>query len=153
MATKYVICLTEKERYELDSMVKMGKTSGRVILLALALLFCDISPEGRGAKTNAQISKELNLSERTIEKLKKRFMEGGIEVALKRKKRPTSPLTLKFDESFQAKLFGLASSAPPAGRARWTVRLLAEKLVELGIATKGISHMTVQRFLKKGSLK
>ncbi|MDR1486810.1 MAG: IS630 family transposase, partial [Deltaproteobacteria bacterium] len=74
MAAKYIISLTSDERDELDSIVKKGKNAARVILLALVLLFCDASPEGRGKKTNAQISKELNISERTIETLKKRFV-------------------------------------------------------------------------------
>ncbi|MDR2142703.1 MAG: helix-turn-helix domain-containing protein [Deltaproteobacteria bacterium] len=152
MATKYQISLTTEERGELDSIVKKGKNAARVILLALVLLFCDISPEGRGKKTNVEISRELNISERTIESLKKRFVEGGISYALQRKPKTFNPKTIKFDGAFEAKLIALACSPPPEGRVRWTVRLLADKLVELGIATEGISHMSVQRALKKTKL-
>jgi transposase len=149
MATKYKIFLTADERRALDSIVKKGKNAARVILLALVLLFCDLSPEGRGKKTNAEISRELNISERTVESVKKRFVEGGISLALQRKQKTVNPKSVKFDGAFEARLLALACSPPPSGRVRWTVRLLADKLVELGIATEGISHMSVQRALKK----
>jgi hypothetical protein len=152
MATLYKIFLTPEERNTLDALVKKGKNSARVILLALVLLFADISPEGRGKKTNHQISLELNISERTIESVKKRFVEGGIDRALQRKQKTVNPNSIKFDGAFEARLVALACSPPPEGRVRWTVRLLADKVVELGIATEGISHMSVQRTLKKTKL-
>jgi transposase len=152
MAIKYLISLTPEERNELNSITKKGKNTARVILMALALLFCDISPEGRGKKTNAEISRELNISERTIESLKKRFVEGGIPLALQKKQKTLNPKSIKFDIAFEARLIALACSSPPLGRTRWTVRLLADKLVEMGIAPEGISHMTVQRTLKKMKL-
>lgn len=152
MAIKYRICLTAEERNELDTLVKKGKHAARVILLALVLLFCDISPEGRGHKTNSQISRELNISERTIESVKKRFVEGGISLALQRKQKIVNPKSIKCDGDLEARLVALACSAPPVGRSRWTVRLLADKLVELGIAPSGISHMSVHRTLKKTKL-
>lgn len=152
MATIYKIILTPEERIELDSIVKKGKNAARVIILALALLLSDLSPAGRGSKTNVEISRELNISERTIESLKKRFVEGGIPRALQRKQKTFNPKTIKFDGAFEAKLIALACSAPPEGRARWTVRLLSDKLVESGVAPNGISHMTVQRTLKKTKL-
>jgi transposase len=152
MATKYKIELTPEERSQLDGIVKKGKNTARVILLALVLLFCDISPEGRGRKTNVQISRELNISERTIESVKKRFLEGGIDKALQRKPKTVNPSNIKFDGTFEARLIALACSPPPEGRVRWTMRLLADKLVELGIAPAGISAMSVQRMLKKTKL-
>ncbi|MDR1608479.1 MAG: helix-turn-helix domain-containing protein [Deltaproteobacteria bacterium] len=152
LATKYRIFLTTDERDELDSLAKKGKNSARVILLALVLLFCDMSPEGRGQKTNADISRELNISERTIESLKKRFVEGGIAYALERKQKTFNPKTIKFDGAFEARLVALASSPPPDGRARWTVRLLADKVMELGLAPDGISHMSIHRILKKNAI-
>jgi transposase len=115
-------------------------------------LFCDLSPEGRGFKTNVAISRDLNISERTIESVKRRFTEGGISLALQRKPKALSLKPLKFDGAFEAGLVALARSEPPPGRARWTVRLLAEKLVESGLAPQGVSHMTVQRALKKSGL-
>jgi transposase len=149
MGLKYVVYLTADERAELDAIVKKGKNEARVILSGLVLLFSDINPEGRGGKSNAQISKDLNISEKTIESVKKRFTEGGINKALQRRKKPSNPNSVKFDGAFEAKLSALACSPPPTGRQRWTVRLLAEKVKELGIAANGISHMTVQRILKR----
>jgi hypothetical protein len=148
MATKYHIFLTADERSALDALVKKGKNTARVILMAIILLFCDKSPDARVQKTNAEISRELNISERTIESLKKRFVEGGMDLALQRKKKTVNPKVIKFDGSFEARLVALACSEPPSGRVRWTVRLLADKLVEMGIAPDGICHMTVQRVLK-----
>jgi hypothetical protein len=115
-------------------------------------LFADKSPEGRGSKTNAQISFELNISERAIESAKKRFVEGGLDSALQRKKKTFNPKNLKFDGAFEARLIALACSPPPPGRVRWTVRLLTDKVVELGIAPERISLMTNQRTLKKTQL-
>jgi transposase len=152
MAKKYTIFLTSKERSELDSIAKKGKNAARVILLALVLLFCDKSPEERGGKTNVEISRELNISERTIESVKKRFVEGGVEKALQRKPKTVNRHWIKFDGAFEARLVALARSKPPKGRRRWTVRLLADKLVKLRIAPDGISHMSVQRMLKKMKL-
>lgn len=152
MATKYKIFLTPDERDELDSIVKKGKRAVRVVLMALILLFSDMSPEGRGKKTNVQISRELNLSERTIESAKRRFVEGGIPLALERKVKTVNPKSIKIDGHLEAKVLAMACSAPPAGRARWTIRLLADKLVEVGAAPSGISHMSVQRVLKKTKL-
>jgi DNA-binding Lrp family transcriptional regulator len=152
MATIYKIFLTDEERKELNDIVKKGKNAARVIILALALLLCDLSPEGRAQKTNTEISRELDLSERTIQNLKKRFVEGGIPLALQRKQMTVNPNSIKFDGAFEARLVALACSPPPTGAARWTLRLLADKLVELGIAPDGISHMSVQRALKKTKL-
>lgn len=152
MATIYKIFLSQDERDELDGIIKKGKRAARAVLLAMVLLFCDMSPEGRGKKTNAQISREFNISERTIESAKKRFVEGGIPLALGRKEYTVNPKRIKFDGEFEAKLVALACTDPPSGRTRWTVRLLADQAVELGIAPNGISPMTVQRTLKKTKL-
>jgi transposase len=149
MATKYQIFLTDQERDQLNSISKKGKSTARIFLLALVLLFCDMSPEGRGKKANAEISRDLNISERTIESVKRRFVEGGIDAALQRKPMTVNPSRVKLDGDFEAKLVALACSPPPEGRARWTVRLLADKLVELNIAPMGVSHMSVHRALKK----
>jgi transposase len=152
MATKYRIFLSSEERNELDSIAKKGKNAARAILLALVLLLSDLSPDGRGKKTNYEISQILDISERTIESTKKRFTEGGISLALQRKPKTVNPKRIKFDGAFEARLVALASSNPPEGRVKWTVRLLADKAVELGIAPNGISRMTVQRTLKKTKL-
>ena len=91
----------------------------------------------------------LGVTARTLEHLKERFVEEGLEAALERKPRST-PRKVTFDGEFQARLTALACSPAPAGRSRWTVRLLAEKIVELQIAP-AVSTMTVQRALKKTS--
>jgi transposase len=93
------------------------------------------------------VAEALGVSTRTIEHLKARFVEEGIEAALERKP-SAKPRKLTFDGAFDARLTALACSPAPAGRARWTVRLLAEKVVELKIAPK-VSTMSVQRALKK----
>ena len=152
MAKKYNIHLTSDERDELDDIVKRGKNAARVILLALVLLLADLSSEGRGKMKNYEISQKLNISEKTIESTKKRFVEGGIPLALGRKPMTVNPSRIKFDGEFEARLIALACSDPPSGMARWTVRLLADKLVELGIAPDGVSPMSVHRVLKKTKL-
>lgn len=90
----------------------------------------------------------VGLTARSIINLKQRFVEGGLDNALQRKPQDKPSRPKVFDGAFEAKLIQLACSAPPEGRSRWTVRLLAEKLVELQIVDK-ISTMTVQRILKK----
>jgi hypothetical protein len=152
MAAKYRVFLTPEERKELDNIVKKGKNLARTILTSLILLFCDMSPEGRCKKTNLEISRELNISVRTVESVKKRFAEGGISKALQRKRKTVNPSSVKCDAAFEAGLIALACSPPPSGKARWTVRLLTAKAVELGIAPRGLSHMSVQRTLKKVKL-
>jgi len=91
------------------------------------------------------------VSSRAIEHLKKRFVEEGLEAALKRKQREKPPREVTFDGAFEARLIALACSDTPEGHLRWTVRLLADKVVELKIASS-VSHMTVQRILKKTNL-
>jgi transposase len=113
------------------------------------LLLCDAGEHGSPWKV-AEVAEALGVSTRTIEHLKARFVEEGIEAALERKP-SAKPRKLTFDGAFDARLTALACSPAPAGRARWTVRLLAEKVVELNIAPK-VSTMSVQRALKKTSL-
>jgi transposase len=113
------------------------------------LLLCDAGPRGCGWKV-ADVAQALGVTARTIEHLKERFVEEGIEAALQRKPRAKPP-KISFDGAFDARLTTLACSPAPAGRARWTVRLLAEKVVELKIAPK-VSTMSVHRALKKTSL-
>ena len=96
------------------------------------------------------MAEALGISSRTVERLKERFVEEGLESALERKPQCTPPRII-FDGAFDARLTALACSPAPDGRARWTIRLLAEKVVELKIAPT-VSTMTVQRALKKTSL-
>jgi transposase len=150
MSPRYRVTLTEQERKELEASTRRGKTHARRFVHARALLLCDAGPHGP-AWSVADVAEALGVSSRTIEHLKKRFVEEGLEAALERKPRETPPREVIFDGAFEARLTALACSDAPEGRRRWTVRLLADKAVELNFAPS-VSHMTVQRILKKTSL-
>ena len=150
MSPRYRVTLTEQERSELDALTKRGKISARKFIHARALLLCDAGDGGPAWKV-ADTAEALGISSRTIEHIKKRFVEEGFEAALDRKPLEKPPREIMFDGAFEARLIALACSDAPEGRARWTVRLLADKVVELEIA-ESVSHMTVQRILKKTNL-
>src|SRR3989339_485007 len=146
MKPRYRVTLTEQERQELVTL-KTGRTSAKQFLYARALLLCDAGPQGP-AWTVADVAEAMGVTPRTIEHLKKRFVEEGLEAALERRPPERPPREIIFDGAFEARLIALACSETPEGHNRWTVRLLAEKAVELHFAEK-VSHMTVQRALKK----
>ena len=150
MSPRYRITLTEQERKDLEALTKNGKTGAKKFINARALLLCDASP-GNPAWTVANVAEALGVTSRTIEHLKKRFVEEGLETALVRKPRVKPPRDIIFDGAFEARLIALACSDTPEGFQRWTVRLLADKAVELKFASS-VSHMTVQRILKKTNL-
>ncbi len=147
MKPRYRVTLTPEERSELEAVTGNGKTKAKRFLYARALLLVDAGPEGP-AWTVANTAEAMGVTPRTIEHLKKRFVEEGLERALTRKKAEKPPREVTFGGEFEAHLIALACTEPPEGRARWTVRLLAEKAVELDLAPS-VSHMTVQRILKK----
>jgi len=149
MAPRYRVTLTEEERRDLEALTRSGKTNAPKFIHARALLLCDAGPHGAPWKV-AEVAEALGVTPRTIEHLKERFVEDGIDAALERKPRSGVP-RITFDGAFDARLTTLACSPAPEGHARWTVRLLAEKLVELDIAPK-VSTMTVHRALKKTNL-
>lgn len=150
MAPRYKVTLTAEEREELEALTRNGKTPAKRFLYARSLLLCNASPGGP-AWTVEDTAAAMGVTNRTIEHLKKRFVENGMEVALERKALEKPPREIKFDGAFEARLTALACSASPEGRSRWTVRLLADKVVELGIAPT-VSHMTIQNILKKTKL-
>lgn len=150
MAPRYRVTLLESERAHLESLTHNGKTGSKKFINARALLLCDAGPQGP-AWTVANVAKALGITSRTIEHLKKRFVEHGLESAIERKQRDTPPRSIIFDGEFEARLIALACSEAPEGYARWTVRLLAEKAVELNFAPS-VSHMTAHRILKKANL-
>ena len=150
MSPRYRVTLTAQERDELEALTKRGKINARRFIRARALLLCDAGPHGP-AWTVADTADALGVTSRTIEHLKKRFVEEGLDAALERKPREKPPREVTFDGAFEARLIALACSDAPEGRRRWTVRLLADKVVELNIAPS-VSHMTVQRVLKKMNL-
>jgi transposase len=150
MSPRYRVTLTKEERKELETMTRRGKTHARRFIHARALLLCDAGVDGP-AWNVADVATALGVTSRAIEHLKKRFVEDGLEAALDRKPREKPPREVLFDGAFEARLIALACSDAPEGHRRWTVRLLADKVVELKFA-ESVSHMTVQRVLKKTNL-
>jgi len=150
MSPRYRITLTEQERKALEALTQCGKTGAKKFINARALLLCDAGPGGP-VWTVTAVAEALGVTSRTIEHLKKRFVEEGLEAALSRKPREKPPRDIVFDGAFEARLIALTCSAAPKGYQRWTVRLLADKAVELNFAPS-VSHMTVQRVLKKMNL-
>ena len=148
MAPRYRVTLAEEERQEMEALTRAAtKTTGKRFLYARALLLCDRGPRGPGWSV-ARAAEALGVATRTIERLKQRFVEQGLEAALERKRRVRPPREVIFDGAFEARLLALACSQAPPGRKRWTLRLLAEQAVELGWVER-VSVMTVQRALKK----
>ena len=150
MPPRYRITLSKQERKELEALTRNGKTGAKKFIHARALLLCDAGPDGP-SWTVAVAAEALGVTSRTIEHLKKRFVEDGLEAALVRKIREKPPRDVIFDGAFEARLIALACSDAPEGYQRWTVRLLADKAIELNFASS-VSHMTVQRVLKKMNL-
>jgi len=149
MAIKYTIHLTKLEREDLLLIINKGSHTSQTFRTAYILLNCD---EGKYSEkvTNEQISKVLKVGMRTIDRVKKRFMEEGIEAVLQR--RPTQRVyATKIDGDTEAKLVTLCCSQPPKGFAKWSLRLLADKMVELKFV-EYISHVTVRSVLKKTNL-
>lgn len=150
MKPRYRVTLTEQERQELEALTKTAKANAKQFLYARSLLLCDAGPQGP-AWTVADTAEAMGVTPRTIEHLKKRFVEEGLASALERRRPEKPPRGVTFDGAFEARLIALACSETPEGRRRWTVRLLAEKAVELKLAPS-VSHMTIQRMLKKTNL-
>ncbi len=146
---RYTVKLTKEEVEELRAIINKGSHTSQTFRTAYILLNCD---EGAYSEkvTNEQISKVLKVGMRTIDRVKKRFMEEGLERVLER--RPTSrKYEIKIDGDVEAKLISLCCSEPPAGYARWSLRLLADKMVELQYVDS-ISHVSVGNVLKKTNL-
>jgi putative transposase len=137
---RYIVKLTPEERAELEALTRKGEVRARKMKRAQILLKADI-----GA-TDAQIIAALDVSRPCVERLRKRFVEGGLPRALHEDPRPGQKPKLNGKQ--QARLVAEACSAPPAGRARWTLHLLADRVVLLGLADR-ISRETVRRVLKK----
>jgi len=146
MAKFYKVELTRQERDELMSIIKKGKHTTQVYRNAYVLLNTD---EGEFSEkvTNVDISKVLKIGMRTIDRIKKRFVEEGYDACLSRK--PTTRIyERKVDGDVEAKLVSIACSEPPKGFSKWSLRLLADKMVELNYI-ENISHETVRTVLKK----
>ena len=151
MATTYRVTLTQEEIDQLVDITRNGIRAARTVLYARALLLLD---QGEFAKTKWTVDRvavAVGLADRALVRLKERFVQYGLDAALERKKPVRSSRELVFDGEFAARLTQLACSEAPDGHARWTVRLLAEKLVELQIVP-AVSAMTVCNTLKKMNL-
>jgi transposase len=146
---RYKIKLTKQEVEELMDIINKGSHTSLTFRTAYVLLNCD---EGEYSQkvSNEQISKVLKVGMRTIDRVKKKFIEEGLDACLER--RPTSRIyESKTDGDVEAKLITLCCSEPPKGYAKWSLRLLADKMVELNYV-ESISHVTVRSILKKTHL-
>lgn len=144
---KYIVTLTKDERETLDTLISKGKHRSQKILNALILLGCDEGEYQVSHSTNEEMSRILSISMRKIDRVKKRFIEDGFDIALNGRK-GSRIYAKKVDGDFEAHLVAVSCSEPPEGFARWSLRLLADKVVELEYIDS-ISHETVRRILKK----
>lgn len=144
---KYRVHLTEAERDELDHVVNQGQHRSQKVLNALILLNCDEGPCQVQRMRNEDVAAVLRISLRKIDRVKRRFVEGGLGVALDGQPREREYVR-KADGEFEAHLVALSCSAPPAGHSRWSLRLLADRVVELQYIDQ-VSHETIRRLLKK----
>jgi len=146
MHQKYVVILTEVERAQLERLIATGTAPARKLAHARVLLKADKGPGGPGW-VDAAIAEAVEISQPTISRIRQQFVAAGLEAALNRRA-PRRVYARKLDGAREARLIALACSEPPAGQARWSLRLLADKLVELEVV-EAISHQTVRRVLKK----
>ncbi|MBN2688314.1 MAG: helix-turn-helix domain-containing protein [Deltaproteobacteria bacterium] len=144
---KYIVTLTRNERKFLRSITKKEIHRFQTIINALILLDCDRGDFQTGRSTNEEISRVLNISMKKIDRVKKRFVEDGLDRALGRG-RSRRVYQKKANNDFAAPLVALCGSDPPEGCARWSLRLLADKAVELNYINS-ISHESVRRILRK----
>jgi hypothetical protein len=144
---KYVVRLSGEERERLESLVRAGKSPAQLLTKARILLKADVSEAGEGWSDSA-ISVALDTSINNIGRLRRRLVEEGLEAALKRKHHPNSARKRIFDGAAEAKLIALTCSPAPEGFARWSLRLLEEKVVELNIVRR-VNDNTIGRTLKK----
>src|SRR5262249_25765945 len=129
---KYVVRLSGEERERLETLIRKGKSPARRVLKARILLKADVSEAGKGWSDN-RIIEALETSPSMVYRVRKQLGEEGFEAVLSRKPRAMPAVARIFDGEKEAKLIALACSKPPKGRARWTLRLLENKVVELGI--------------------
>jgi len=144
MTTKPVVCLSEEERSQLRGLLRRGAVPARVQTRARILLLTDASLDRH--RPEEEVSRAVLTSVSTIRRTRGRFLAEGLEAALTEKPRPGAPP--KITGEIEARLTLLACSDPPKGRDRWTLRLLADRLVELG-CLDSISHVAVGKRLKK----
>jgi hypothetical protein len=147
---KYIVTLSKEERETLSALASKGEHKSQKILNALILLACDEGEYQVKRSINEEIAGVLNISMRKIDRVKERFVMEGIDTALNGRKR-NRIYTKKADGDFEAHLIALCCSEPPEGFARWSLRLLADNVVELGYIDS-ISHEAIRGILKKTKL-
>ena len=146
---RYVVRLSGAEREQLEALLGKGKSPARQLLKARILLKADVSEAGEGW-SDSRIIAALDTSPSMIYRVRKQLVEEGFDAVLSRKQRATPAVAPIFDGEKEAKLIALACSKPPKGRARWTLRLLEDRVVELNIVDRA-SDSTIGRVLKKHS--
>ena len=144
---KYIVTLSNEERQHLETLSQTGKASAYIITHARILLKADTT-QPTGGWCDIDISAALDVGTATVERLRQQFVEAGLEACLSRKTRIYEQL---LDSEQEAYLIAIACGSPPTGQSRWTLRLLSERLVELG-HIESISHETVRQTLKKMNL-
>ena len=145
MVKRYIVRLSQQERAQLQDLVSKGQAAAYKIKHANILLNIDVNGPGW---TDQQASEAFSCHANTVANLRQRYVEQGLELSLERQRRPPRPGQQVCDGEAEAKLIALRCGEPPAGQARWTLRLLAERAVELDIVP-AISHETVRTILKK----
>ncbi len=148
---KYIVTLTQKERADLREITSKGKHQSQKVINALILLSCDGGEFQEKRSTNEELSRVLKIGMRKIDRIKKRFVEEGIDITLNGKREGSRIYSKKADGDFEAHLVALSCSNPPEGFARWSLRLLADKVIELNYIDD-ISHETIRQVLKKTKL-
>jgi hypothetical protein len=146
MKKKYPVILSETEREQLKQLIAAGTALARKLTHARILLKADQSPEGPGW-VDEQVAEAVETSQPTVCRVRKQYFEEGLQAALNRRP-PNREYHRKLDGEQEARLIALACSEPPEGQARWSLRLLADKMVELEVVDD-LSYQTVRRTLKK----
>jgi transposase len=148
---KYIITLQAEEREQLEAIIRKGTHASQKVINALILLNCDEATRDRDKRRSSkEMAEVLRVSERKIDRVKGRFVEEGFEVALNGREGRTN-YNRVVDGDVEAHLVALSCSEPPQGQVRWTLRLLAQKAVELKYV-ESVSHETVRQTLKKTNL-
>ena len=145
MKKKYVVRLTEAERHQLSEVIKKQQGNSQKVRRAQILLQADENVLGW---TDLQIAQAYHCRTKTVENIRQRFVMEGLERALETKKRENPPVPKLLDGEQEARIIAMRLGQPPAGYANWSLRLLANQVVELGIA-ESISYETVRKLIKK----
>jgi transposase len=143
---KYIVTLTDEERELLQKMISSGKGAARKLLHARILLQADAGGMGRA---DEEIAEALQIGISTIHRVRQRFVEQSFESALVPARPPKRPDKVKISGDIERQLIALACGDPPVGRCRWTLNLLASRIVELGCVADALSRETVRKTLKK----